>query len=433
MSTNSKNDKKQQLKKYAVFALMFIAFAGCMWLIFAPSDEEKEKQKEGIGFNADIPDPKKDEIIADKRDAYEQEQLKQKQKDRMRSLEAFMMDTADDQTQEPEEEPEATRPLQSTPRQNNRNAIQTSHAAYNDINRTLGNFYEQPKTDPEKEEMKKRLEELESKLDENQNRKSQMDEQLALMEKSYQMAAKYMPQSQGEGYPEASGQGLSAEQMKNKIIKSSGTSKKPKAAPVHQLMETVVSSLSQRLSDQELMERYDRERNYGFNSMDRLQADTHKNTIAACIHDEQKVTDGQTLRLRLTEPLIAGNTFIPVNTMLTGHAKVQGERLDVIINTIEHEGKIIHVELTVYDSDGQKGINIPGSMELSAAKEIAANMGSNLGSTINISQQSAGQQLLSDMGRGLIQGTSQYLGKKFRTVTVTLKAGYKLMLLPKEE
>lgn len=242
-----------------------------------------------------------------------------------------------------------------------------------------------------------------------------------------------MPQGQTDGNPYSQEQGLSAEQMKNKIIKSSGTTKKPKATPVYQLMETVVSSLSQRLSDEEMIERYDRERNYGFNSMDKQQANTPKNTISACIHDEQKVTDGQPLRMRLTEPLIAGNTFIPINTMLTGHAKIQGERLEVSVTSIEHEGKIIHVEMTVYDSDGQKGINIPGSMELNATKEIAANMGSNLGSTINISQQSAGQQLLSDAGRGLIQGTSQYLGKRFRTVTVTLKAGYKLMLLPKEE
>lgn len=43
------------------------------------------------------------------------------------------------------------------------------------------------------------------------------------------------------------------------------------------------------------------------------------------------------------------------------------------------------MELEVYDSDGQAGIFIPGSMEIDAAKEIGANMGSLLGSSINIS------------------------------------------------
>ena len=37
-------------------------------------------------------------------------------------------------------------------------------------------------------------------------------------------------------------------------------------------------------------------------------------------------------------------------------------------------------------------------------------------------------QLASDLGKGLIQGTSQYIAKKMRTVKVHLKSGYKVML-----
>ena len=74
------------------------------------------------------------------------------------------------------------------------------------------------------------------------------------------------------------------------------------------------------------------------------------------------------------------------------------------------------------------GIFIPGSMEMSAIKEVAANMGAGLGSSINISQQSAGDQLLTDLGKGAIQGTSQYIAKKMRIIKVHLKAGYNLML-----
>ena len=53
--------------------------------------------------------------------------------------------------------------------------------------------------------------------------------------------------------------------------------------------------------------------------------------------------------------------------------------------------------------------------------------GGSLGSSINIST-NAGAQLASDLGKGLIQGTSQYIAKKMRTVKVHLKAGYKVML-----
>ena len=112
---------------------------------------------------------------------------------------------------------------------------------------------------------------------------------------------------------------------------------------------------------------------------------------------------------------------------MTGRAKVVGERLTITITTIEHQRTIIPVNLTIYDSDGQEGIFIPNSMEINAAKEIVANMGSSLGSSINISTD-AGAQLASDLGKGLIQGTSQYISKKMRVVKVHLKAGYKLML-----
>ncbi|MDB8925764.1 conjugative transposon protein TraM, partial [Parabacteroides merdae] len=47
--------------------------------------------------------------------------------------------------------------------------------------------------------------------------------------------------------------------------------------------------------------------------------------------------------------------------------------------------------------------------------------------------QSAGQQVAMDVTRGLLQGTSGYLAKKFRTVKVKLKAGYKVMLYAKQQ
>ena len=39
MSSDAEKLKRRQaVKKYLVFALMFIVFAACMWFIFAPSD-----------------------------------------------------------------------------------------------------------------------------------------------------------------------------------------------------------------------------------------------------------------------------------------------------------------------------------------------------------------------------------------------------------
>ena len=96
---------------------------------------------------------------------------------------------------------------------------------------------------------------------------------------------------------------------------------------------------------------------------------------------------------------------------------------------MQYEGNVIPIELQVYDLDGGAGISVPVSEEISAVKEIAANAGSGLGSSITITDD-AGTQLLSDLGRSVIQGTAQYIGQKMRQVKVTLKAGYRVLLLP---
>jgi conjugative transposon TraM protein len=159
-----------------------------------------------------------------------------------------------------------------------------------------------------------------------------------------------------------------------------------------------------------------------------------KNTIRACIHDDQTVSDGletqRSVRIRLIEPMSAGGTVIPAHIILTGQARI-GERLDVTVTSIEYMGRIYATDIAVYDVDGQRGIAVPPSLEANAVKEIAANAGTSAGTSISFSQ-NAGQQLAADVGRGVIQGTSQYFSKKVRVVKVHLKAGHQVFLLPTE-
>lgn len=419
-------EQKQKLKKYAIYGLMAIVCAGCIWLIISPSEKEKAKEQIGLGFNADIPDPKKDGIIGDKKDAYEQEQMQERQKERMQSLQGYadMLENSKNER--------VVINLDDAPQQavkKEKVPINNSVSAYRDINRTLGNFYEKPKDDPEKEEIKKKLMELEAKMQEKENTKSTIDEQLELMEKSYKMAAKYMPQTQSD--PSSN----NSNSLKSKIESygKDGSSKNGKTAvsAVHQIQKNTVSSLAQNTNNEELFRMYDQPRNTGFNTMGGEAGISIKNTISAVIHDDQTVVDGQTTRLRLTEPLIAGTVLIPENTILTGVAKIQGERLDIQISSIEYQETIIPVEMVTYDSDGQKGIHIPGSLEMNAAKEIIANMGNSVGTSFTMTQ-SAGAQLSSDLSKGAIQGLSAYMQKKIRQVKVTLKSGYRVLLMPKQ-
>ncbi|MCP4219086.1 hypothetical protein SDC9_35573 [bioreactor metagenome] len=440
MSENNQTDskqtltpeQKQKMKKYAIFALMVVIFGACLWLIFAPSADEKAKTEATQGFNANIPMPKEEGIIGDKESAYEDERMNQKKNEKMRSLQDFA-DMLGGEKEKPssdlvlmDNEPTAQKSGGYTSQKQRPSSIQTSVSAYKDINRTLGNFYESPKDDPEKERLVKELEEIKAKMAESESKKNSVDEQMALMEKSYQIAAKYMPQMQGQSM-EANGQPASSGQTNSR-----NASGKTQVVPVSQVTERTVSALQQDMSSADIVKAFSQPRNMGFLTATAEKQAEAKNTITACVHDEQTILNGQSVRLRLLEPMKAGNILIPRNTLITGMGKIQGERLDVIINSLEYEGSIISVQIMVYDTDGQQGVFIPNTAEVNAAKEIVANMGASAGTSISLTSD-AGQQLAADLGRGLIQGTSQFVSKKLREVKVNLKAGYRVFLLPNEK
>ena len=403
----------QQRRKMIVFPLMFLAFAGCMYLIFAPSGKEDVNVESVGGFNADIPLPAEDGIIADKQKAYEQAVISRKQQDKIQSLQDFGF-TLDDDTEEPQEEINLMPEEDPKPQ---RGGGASSRVAYRDINRQLSTFYETPPVDEEKEELKRQVAELTDRLKQQQNATPTADDQMALLEKSYELAARYMNGGQGQVA---------------QVPVTGGIERKPDAVAVQAIRETTVSGLQQPMSDADFIRAYSQPRNYGFNTAVGTGYAMGKNTVAACIHQDQTLVDGQAVKLRLLEPMQAGNIVVPKNTLVAGTAKVQGERLDILVSSIEYAGNIIPVELAVFDTDGQKGLSVPSSMEQEAFNEAMANIGSGLGTSISFAQ-SAGQQVAMDVTRGLLQGTSGYLAKKFRTVKVKLKAGYKVMLYAKQQ
>ena len=402
----------QQRRKMIVFPLMFLAFAGCMYLIFAPADKEDVNVENVGGFNADIPLPAEDGIIADKQKAYEQAMISRKQQDRIQSLQDFGF-TGDDETEEPQAEIDLMPEEDVQPKRGG--GASSSANAYRDINRQLSTFYETPAVDEEKEDLKRQVTELTDRLQQQQNATPTADDQMALLEKSYELAARYMNGGQVAQVPV-----------------TGSIERKPDAVAVQAVRETTVSGLQQPMSDADFIRAYSQPRNYGFNTAVGTGYAMGKNTVAACIHQDQTLMDGQAVKLRLLEPMQAGNIVVPKNTLVAGTAKVQGERLDILVSSIEYAGNIIPVELAVFDTDGQKGLSVPSSMEQEAFNEAMANIGSGLGTSISFAQ-SAGQQVAMDVTRGLLQGTSGYLAKKFRTVKVKLKAGYKVMLYAKQQ
>ena len=432
-------EERQRRKKFVIYPLMFLLFAGSMWLIFAPS--EKEGQKQAKGFNTEVPDPMATELIGDKKKAYEKEIMEGKEQERNRAMQSLSSMFGEMTGGQPEQSSEELALKTDLSERDNgfgsRTAVpqegfHASASAYQDINRTLGNFYEAPREDPEKEELRARLAELENRMSsEQQSPAITVNDQMALLEKSYQLAAKYMPSGGGQS---SSNMALASDGETASERKAAATTRNGKAVafPVAPVSEQVVSALAQPMSDSTFRSEYVKERNFLFQTAIGTASQTERNTISACVHNNQTVTDGQIVRFRLLEPMLVSGWEIPRNAFVVGTTKLQGERLAVVISSLEYHGNIIPVELAVYDTDGQAGIFIPGSMERSAAKEIVAGMGTSAGSSMNFSTD-AGAQLAADLGKGLIQGTSQYFSKKMRTVKVHLKAGYKVFLSPSKE
>ena len=415
--------RKEQIKKILVYGGMVMLCLVSFYFIFKPSKEQVQAEQQKVGFNAELPDPRGAGIEADKIAAYELEDMRIKQEQKMRTLEDFTAMTTDDEEEEVVEIPEEPRytgggSSYRSGSSSRSNSFSSSTSAYNDINATLGSFYEEPREDPEKEALKAELEELKQSMAQQQNSQPTYADQVALLEKSYELAAKYMPSNTA-----ATSEGAAEE------VESTTRSGKAKAQPVGHVTTPVVSALAQPVSDSAMIARLSQSAGGGFHTaVGEAPAETSRNTIKACVHGDQTITSGQSVRLRLLEAMRVGKYVLPRNTLITGEGSIKGERLDIEILQVEHNGTIIPVELTVHDNDGQAGIFIPGSMEASAAKEMAANLGQNLGTSISITNQSAGDQLLSEVGRGAIQGVSQYISKKMREEKVHLKSGYTLML-----
>ena len=408
-------EQLQKRKKLVIFPLMFAGFTLAMYFIFKPSATNNQKQE---GLNTDLPIPQT-EIVDNKKTAYEMELLAKSRKDkRMLSLKDFGI-TPD--TTKSEVIVQSITTSQKRPE----SSIHSSANAYKSVNRNLNSFYDQPTENTKEKELADKVEQLQAELNKKDTSEDELlNQQLRVMEESYKMAAKYMPSMQGQVQTGASSNGNISSTEPNK-----------KVVPVAILNNrNVVSALPQTISDSILAGKLTKPVNSSFlTAVPDSENYVQKNTIKACVNTDQVITPGQNVKLRLQEPIQAGNVVIPRHEIVTGIASMQGERLNVVISYLEHSGKIIPVEMLVYDTDGQQGIFVPGSMGRKAVKSILSNMGSSAQSSISINQQSATEQLATDLGRNIMQGGSQYLSKRLQTVKIKLKAGYQLMLLPKQQ
>jgi conjugative transposon TraM protein len=416
-------NKAEKLKKPIIFLLMGVVFLGCMYLIFKPSEDKKAV--ENIGLNDAVPQATEPGMPADKGKAYEQEMLERKEQEKRNSLSTL----SDYWNTEDKEEP--TEELVPGDEESNggyggRNIGKNGNPAlnsYRNAQSTLGSFYQD--NNSETTELRRQLDELKEKLAEKDIPKpTTVDDQLALMEKSYQMAAKYIPQGNtntGETAPaNGTASGTSATNQKEHFVAFTPARK------------NTVSALYREPTDSAFLANYSETTNRGFYTAGSVeQAVQPKNSIKACVHEAQTVIGEMGVRLRLLEAAQTPQRTIPKGTIVTANAKFQNGRLQLKVTSIELEGNIIPVDITIYDLDGQQGLYVPYSPEMNALTEMAGNMSQTGGTSVMLTQ-NAGQQVAADLSRGVVQGISGYFAKKVRTPKVTLKAGHQVFLVSKK-
>lgn len=195
----------------------------------------------------------------------------------------------------------------------------------------------------------------------------------------------------------------------------------------------VVSSLDVPLTDSLLIERLSQDRNFGFYTMKNGsdEVSVPRNALRVEVDRTVILKPGDYLPLRLQEDVWIEGAKLPIGTRLVGVARLSDNRMKVIVNSIEYQDRIFSTELTAFDIDGQEGLYVPLSAETSAIREAAGAVAqSPMNGGISFNNSSAKEQILTDVARSLIRGGAGYVNKKVSEVRITVKAGYRLYLVP---
>jgi len=398
--------RKEQLQRTLVFTGLGLLFTLSIWFIFRPSADEQSAAAQGL--NKDVPQASPDELPTSKLKAYElgRDEEAEGRKSQLLGTLADYFNREGEAKAEPE-------PSEEVPA-----AIGRSIDKYEETTRELESFYDLPAV--EDDDVKRELNALRAELGALKEEKAQANgevDQLELLEKSYQMAAKYLP----------SGNTPTSPTPERSTIKPPA-SELP-AAELSPERETVVSSLDQPISDSAFIAEYGyKERNMGFRSVGKASPSIARNTLSVVVDRTTTIRQGDFLRLRLAESARIEGMTLPPNTVLIAQSTIDGNRMKLHVTSVEHAGRILAVKLSAFDLDGQEGLAIPGSEEVSALKEVGAGVGGTIGTSFTFAS-SAKDQLIAEAARGVRQGASRLLQKKLRTVKVTVKSGHQLFLV----
>lgn len=156
-------------------------------------------------------------------------------------------------------------------------------------------------------------------------------------------------------------------------------------------------------------------------------ADSTANTLRATISEDQTLTNGATVALRLADPIRVEGRILSAGRLVFGTAGFNNDRLLINIHSVREDANLYTVDWQVFDLDGLPGIHMPALLGRDVAKQ-SADQG--IGS-LNVF--SADPTLGAQAAGAGIQAARSFLSHKVRQLRVKLSAGYQVLLRPLRE
>lgn len=352
MDTNKKAPDKAKLKQWLVMAIISVIFVGALYMILRPYLNKEDKGGNGQ-LITNVPDADVAKLPEDKLSAYKGSDLvslDEEQVDPRLQRLYDEQDNADD----------------SIEYANSRNPRREEYDPYEDEGyQSSQEMYAQFVREQEEED-----------------RISRLEEQLVSLEREKQDLAEereYLTQ-----LGEIKDRQIAANDIYNNAYKPAPPAPAPEPpkdpnAPVSfdavgaKTVDTsVVSTLSQ--SGREASSQQAHEallQNRFTTSVGSLRSEAvAKNTMRAIIDETKTIKLGDEVKMRLMEDIQIGSVMVPKGTIIVAKSNLSGNRLQLKVTSIEYKERIIGVDLSAFDLNGQEGLYVPLSAEAIGLKAL---------------------------------------------------------------
>lgn len=152
----------------------------------------------------------------------------------------------------------------------------------------------------------------------------------------------------------------------------------------------------------------------------------NSNLFKACIHGDQTVVTGSTVRMRLLQDVTISGMKIPANTLFYGVATLGANRLDIVVSNLKVGNNLNPVSVVVFDNDAMEGLNLPNNLKANAAKRMEQGLVQNI--DMPLSSIGTMTSEVTSVVNATTQIAKQILNMSLSQVKVHLKSNYKMYI-----